>query len=89
MKNILFLNNSGNCWGGVENWIFKTARSLQKRGYNTFIAARAGSPLSKAANEFQINFKEINHLDSLTFLNPIKLYKFKNKDICPPLIKFD
>jgi len=34
MNNVAFLNNSGeNDWGGVENWIFKIAKALNKKGH--------------------------------------------------------
>lgn len=84
MSNIAFLNNSGsNGWGGVENWIFKTAVAFNKRNHNIFIIARDNSKLYKKSTENDFKTKKINRLSSASFVNPFivfKLYKYFKKN---------
>lgn len=79
MSNIAFLNNSGgNDWGGVENWIFKTAVALKNRGHEIFIIARRESKLYKKSKDAGLNTKIINRISSATFMNPFRVLNLFN-----------
>ena len=79
MSNVAFLNNSGgNDWGGVENWIFKTAKALKNRGHEVFIIARRESELYKKSKDAGLNTKIIKRISSATFMNPFRVIKLFN-----------
>ena len=44
--NILYVS-SKKSWGGVVNWMAKTAMALEKRGHNVFIISHPNSRLTK------------------------------------------
>lgn len=85
MNKIVFLNNSGDCWGGVEKWILEVAEELDKRDHHVIIAARATSRLFNRAQRKGLNTKKIKKLGSATFLNFRRVFTFKkwlsNNDI--------
>lgn len=76
MKNILFIN-TGIIWGGVEGWNYKTAKALDKRGYNIFILAKDNTPFSKKCKEANLNVDTIKKINSSTFINLYRVHKLK------------
>ena len=83
MKNICFLNTT-DFWGGGEKLHLEYALGFINRGYNVFIAAKAGSPLYEKAAANNIKLFDIS-LRNLSFLNFSKRDKlsefFKNEEI--------
>ncbi len=75
-KNMVFLNTNL-VWGGGEKWTLTTAKAFQDRGYNVWIASRKDSSLLLKAKESGIKVKEVNLYNSLSSINPLKLYSFK------------
>ena len=76
ITNIAFLNNSGpGDYGGVEKWIFKMAKGLKNKGYNSFVLARKDSLLLEKVKKERMNYKVIDKIGSTTFLNPIRIFK--------------
>ncbi|PTX16248.1 Glycosyltransferase involved in cell wall bisynthesis [Halanaerobium congolense] len=82
-NNILFIN-TGVIWGGVEGWNYKTAKALDKRGYNIFILAKSETPFSKKCKKANLQVNTIKEINSSSFfnlfrVNKLKKYLIKNK----------
>jgi len=67
--NILYVS-SKKSWGGVVNWMAKTATALEKRGHNVFIISHPNSRLTKKSNpELKIFGKKLGPL-----FNPVMIF---------------
>lgn len=67
--NILYIS-SKKSWGGVVNWMAKTATALEKRGHNVFIISHPNSRLTKKSNpELKIVEKKLGPL-----FNPVMIF---------------
>lgn len=67
--NILYVS-SKKSWGGVVNWMVKTATALEKRGHNVFIISHPNSRLTKKTNpELKIIGKKLGPL-----FNPVMIF---------------
>jgi len=67
--NILYVS-SKKSWGGVVNWMIKTATALEKRGHNVFIISHPNSRLTKNTNpELKIIGKKLGPL-----FNPVMIF---------------
>lgn len=75
-KNIVFLNTHYS-WGGGENWTLLTAKGLASRGHNVWIAGREGSEIIKRAKSKGLETEIINLHNTLSCLNPVKIFGFK------------
>ena len=67
--NILYVS-SKKSWGGVVNWMAKTATALEKRGHGVFIISHPNSRLTKNSNpELKIIGKKLGPL-----FNPLMIF---------------
>ncbi len=67
--NILYVSSKKK-WGGVVNWMAKTATALEKRGHNIFIISHPNSRLTKKSNpELKIIGKKLGPL-----FNPFMIF---------------
>jgi glycosyltransferase involved in cell wall biosynthesis len=77
--NILYVS-SKKSWGGVVNWMAKTAVGLEAKGHNIFIISHPNSRLTKASNpELKIIGKKLGPLFNPLMIFYIVLFIKKNK----------
>ncbi len=76
-KNIVFLNTHFS-WGGGENWTLLTAKGLADRGHNVWVAGRQDSEIIKRAKSQDLETEIVNLHNTLSCLNPVKIFSFKN-----------
>lgn len=74
----IFFLNSCLEWGGGEKWTFETAKALHDKGYDITIGSAEESKLFKQAQSVGINTKKVSVKNSLSVMNPFKLYNFIN-----------
>ncbi|AZO93885.1 glycosyltransferase [Halocella sp. SP3-1] len=77
MKKIFFLNTCVE-WGGGEKWTFETAQELAERGYEVVVGSVKESELFQRAKAAGMKTKAVPIKNSLSVLNPVKLFSFVN-----------
>lgn len=76
MKNIVFLNSCP-VWGGGEKWTYTTAKIFnEKKDYNVYVATAKNTELYERAKKAKIKTQEVRVKSGISFLNPLKSYKF-------------